>query len=92
MSDGLRVNPTHRLELIEPYFTDMAWGHKRFEVRREREDRRFEVGDTILFVDQFDEERAFLRTVIYVLRDMEWYGLPEDIVVLGLRDPTPGAK
>ncbi len=74
----------HELELHEPYWTDMIEERKMFEVRRERLGRRFEVGDIITFVDGRVPGHSFKRRVTYVLRDMGWYGLPDDVAVLGL--------
>lgn len=76
----------HKLELKEPYFTDMAEGRKSFEVRQERPGRRFEPGDVLVFKHSDDPKRTFQRRVTYVLRDMSWYGIPDDIAVLAL-DP-----
>lgn len=74
----------HHLELIEPYFTDMREGRKTFEVRDEREDRQFNVGDVLIFHDSIDWAKAFRRQVRYVLRDAERFGVQEGTVVMGL--------
>lgn len=89
MRRELGIVVVHRLPLVEPFYTDMVEGRKTFEVRRERAGRRFEVGDIITFVPFGDAPGSFERVVTYVLRDMSWYGLPEDIVVLGLEVKDP---
>lgn len=71
----------------EPYFSDMREGRKTFEVRLERPGRKFNPGDLITFVSDRDASQTFRRRVTYVLRDMEWYGFPQDMTVLAL-DPV----
>lgn len=81
----------HDLDLLEPYFTDMLEGGKTFEVRQERPDRRFAVGDILVFHHHDDPARTFLRRVRYVLRTAGAYGLDADWCVMSL-DPVDRAE
>ncbi len=76
----------HKLKEVEPYFSDVASGKKRFEIRPASQD--FQIGDMVM-VCQFKEKQGYTgvdvqKTVSYILKD--YPGLQEGYVVLGLED------
>ena len=79
--------PVHNLKVDQPYFDALASGHKTFEVRYN--DRGFQPGD-LLFLQEWTGSqytgRSISRSVSYVLRDGEKFGVQPGYVVLGLRD------
>lgn len=61
----------HELKIIEPYFGDVAFGSKNFEIRKN--DRDFKVGD-ILILRKWDGEKftgAETRREITYITDYE---------------------
>jgi len=83
----------HRLKCWPPYFGDMVDGKKTGELRREREDRVFAVGD-LLWMDEWDPEietstgRAYVFTVTHLLRNAAHFGLRDGFVLMSVRPTT----
>ena len=83
----------HHLKTWPQYFAAIRDGSKTFEIRREQ-DRTFAVGD-VLVLQEFEPESLSYtceretRTVTYLVRGPAW-GLPHDMVVLGLGHPAQG--
>jgi hypothetical protein len=75
----------HVLKTREPYFTDVELGRKAFELRKD--DRGFEVGDSLRLVCEPADGREVRKTISYILRDAERFGLPAGYVILGLVEP-----
>ena len=76
---------THRIKLAEKYWQPVDCGEKTFEVRKD--DRGYEVGDEIVFLDPRNEELAGLmpRRITYKLTHGDFpEGVPEGYCVLGL--------
>lgn len=75
----------HVLKLQPPHFQDMLERRKLADLRRE-DDRRFEVGQRLLFLEwQTDggfTDRAFSARVTHILRGTEW--LPAGVAMLSL--------
>lgn len=73
----------HILKLQQPFFDDVYCGRKDFEVRKN--DRNFEVGDRLKFIEYPSENPRFIfRDIKYIL-DGGKYGIASDYVVLGLK-------
>ena len=76
----------HELKVLPQYFCDVWNGNKTFEIRKD--DRNFKVGDT-LRLREFDygtyTGRECNRTILYILRDVEQYGLKEGFVILAMK-------
>jgi hypothetical protein len=80
----------HVLKCEQPWFQAVWDGAKPFEVRKN--DRDFQPGDTLVlrecWLDDAGEThftgRETSRVVTYVLRDGVRFGIPEDVVVLGM--------
>jgi hypothetical protein len=78
---------THLLKTWPRYWQAVADGTKTFEIRKD--DRAFEVGDVLALLewDPATGEhtgRSLHRTVTYVLRDAEQFGVQPGFAVLGL--------
>lgn len=80
----------HELKLQQPFFNDVYYNKKDFEVRKN--DRDFKVGDRLKFL-----EFPFEGKQKYVLKDIKYifeggqFGVEEGYVVLGLKD-IPNAE
>ena len=78
---------THVLNLLPQFFDDVASGTKPFEIRR---GRTFDVGDVLIFRESRNgvaTGRSCQVTVSYVRPPSGRYGIPDDVVIVGLRDP-----
>lgn len=74
----------HKLKLQQPFFDDVYFNEKNFEVRKD--DRDFKIGDILKFVEYPSEKpKFFLRQIIYILRGGD-FGIKRGYVVLGLKD------
>ena len=75
----------HELKLQPPHFQDMLERRKLADLRRE-DDRRFEVGQRLLFREWIPEDgytdRAFSAKVTHILRDTEW--LPAGVAMISI--------
>lgn len=79
----------HFLKLVEPHYTNVAYGEKTFEVRKN--DRDYRVGDYIEFrsYDPITQEytgEAIIKRIRYLLDDPEY--VKEGFVILGLGEPS----
>ncbi|WP_329805439.1 DUF3850 domain-containing protein [Flavobacterium facile] len=75
----------HVLKLQQPFFDDVYFNRKEFEVRKK--DRNFEVGDRIKFLEfPYDALQKFvIKDVKYILEGGQ-YGIEKGYVVLGLKE------
>lgn len=76
----------HVLKIKERYFYDVAQGLKKAELRQD--DRPYEVGDLIHFVDvkgnEIDCFESNLYRITHVLRNVEEYGLKFGYAILSI--------
>ena len=76
----------HELKILPEYFDEVRRGNKTFELRKD--DRNYKVGDTLRLLE-FDygtyTGRECNRTILYILRDVEQYGLKEGFVILAMK-------
>lgn len=89
---------THALKCYPQYFADLHSGNKTFELRKE--DRPFEVGDTLI-IQEYDPEsttgmcysgRELTYIISYILRDAPKFGLKPGFAILGLKIEPPKPK
>jgi hypothetical protein len=74
----------HELKLQQPFFDDVFFSRKDFEVRKN--DRNFKVGDRLKLIEFPSENpRYVLKDVKYILDGGE-FGIESGYVVLGLKD------
>ena len=79
----------HELKLQQPFFDDVFYNKKEFEVRKN--DRNFKVGDRLKLVEfPSDKPRFVLKVVKYILGGGQ-YGIENGYVVLGLKE-IPNAQ
>lgn len=72
----------HVLKIKDEYYEAVASGFKRFEIRKD--DRGYQVGDTIRFTDLDGNQRRGVWAITYILRDCPQYGLKEGYAILGI--------
>jgi hypothetical protein len=74
---------THPIKILPEYFTEVLNGNKTFELRKD--DRGYNVGDILLLIE-FDcgtyTGKQCRRTITYILRDAQQYGLNEGFAIL----------
>ena len=86
----------HELKIKDEYFKEVLRENKTFELRKN--DRDYQVGDLIHFIDIKDEDKEFktwgvepaidedaLYKITYVLKDVPEYGLDKDYCILGIK-------
>ena len=77
---------THKLKLQQPFFDDVYYNRKEFEVRKN--DRNYKVGDRLLLVEFPTENKKYK----YVQKDIKYileggqFGIEEGYVVFGLKE------
>lgn len=79
----------HKLKTIQPFFNDVFYNKKEFEVRKN--DRDYKVGDRLQLIEHGDnikQPRYVLKDIKYILPDGQ-YGIDKDYVVLGLKEVNP---
>ncbi len=84
------VRCEHRLKSWPEPFKEISLGIKTFDIRKN--DRDFQVNDTILFQEWHPKYKTYTngsicKLISYIVQG-EW-GLPEDLCVLGLEDLKP---
>tara|TARA_R110000851_G_scaffold323056_1_gene489487 strand:+ start:418 stop:654 length:237 start_codon:yes stop_codon:yes gene_type:complete len=76
----------HELKILPEYYKEVLNGDKNFELRKD--DRDYKTGDTIRLLE-FNEGtytgRECNKTILYVLRDAEQYGLKKGFVILSIK-------
>lgn len=82
----------HELKLAQPFFDDVFFNRKEFEVRKN--DRDFKVGDRLKLVEieplRLRKQRFVLKDIKYILQGGQ-YGIEKGYVVLGLKEiPNAG--
>lgn len=95
MSDILKTPTVHELKTWPPYFDAIDSGVKTFDVRYD--DRGFRVGDRLRFREWRQAEQTYTgwvveRSVSYVLRDAEIFGVRPGFVVLGFVPVGPAIE
>lgn len=82
---------THELKCWPDFFVLVACGDKSFEVRRN--DRDFQIGDTLVLKEWHPASgysgREVRRVVHWILTHQMLVLLPEDVVVMEIREETP---
>ena len=86
----------HELKIKHEYLIEVDRGRKTFELRKN--DRDYQVGDLIRFIDIKDEDKELnpwgvepaidedaLYKITYVLKDVPEYGLDKDYCILGIK-------
>ncbi len=74
----------HELKLQQPFFDDVYYNRKKFEVRKN--DRNYKVGDRLKLTEFPSENpRYVLKDIEYILEGGQ-YGIEKDYVVLGLKE------
>ena len=74
----------HELKLQQPFFDDVYYNRKKFEVRKN--DRNYKVGDRLKIIEFPSENpRYVLKDIEYILEGGQ-YGIEKDYVVLGLKE------
>ena len=74
----------HELKLQQPFFDDVYYNRKKFEVRKN--DRNYKVGDRLKLIEFPSENpRYVLKDIEYILEGGQ-YGIEKDYVVLGLKE------
>lgn len=79
------MSRVHDLKIDHKYYMDVMLRYKRFEYRKD--DRDYKVGDIIVLhevKDGMKTGRKHYMEIIYILRNVPEYGLPEGYCVLGL--------
>lgn len=78
----------HFLKTVEPYFTEVSYGFKNFEVRKN--DRDYQAGDHVE-LQAFDPihnkktGETVIKRIVYVMDNPEY--VKEGFVILGLGEP-----
>ena len=76
----------HELKILPQYFKEVWNENKTFELREDNRD--YKVGDTLRLLE-FDygtyKGRECNRTILYILRDADQYGLKEGFVILAMK-------
>ena len=76
----------HELKILPQYFEEVWNENKTFELRKD--DRYYKIGDTLRLLE-FDygtyTGRECNRTILYILRDADQYGLKEGFVILAMK-------
>jgi hypothetical protein len=83
---GIRIQ---QLKILPKYFTDVATGKKKFEIRYN--DRNFKVGDTLILGEYENGKytgRKLRRRVNYILYSNDTIGLEKGYCILGLENIT----
>ena len=74
----------HELKLQQPFFDDVYYNRKNFEVRKN--DRNYKVGDRLKLIEFPSENpRYVLKDIEYILKGGQ-YGIEKHYVVLGLKE------
>lgn len=84
----------HELKIKHEYLIDVSLGIKTFELRKN--DRDYQVGDLIRFIDIREDDTSKFRIepyvdenqlyrITYVLKDVEKYGLDKDYCILAIK-------
>lgn len=72
----------HELKIVEPYFSDVAFGSKNFEIRKN--DRDYKIGD-LLFLREWDGERYTGAEICREITYITDYEQKPGYVVMALR-------
>ncbi len=77
---------THELKILPRYFREVCNGNKTFELRKD--DRNYKVGHKLklreYFYSKYTGEEC-TKTITYILRNCEKYGLKKGFVILGIK-------
>ena len=79
-------NTLHELKILPQYFWEVHNGNKTFELRKD--DRDYKVGDVLKLKEwnysNYTGNECF-RTIKYILKDCEKYGLKKGFVLLAIQ-------
>ncbi len=76
----------HKLKTLNPYFEDIYYNKKDFEVREN--DRNFQIGDRLYLIEIVPEgspQRYVIKEIKYILQGGQ-FGIVPGWVVLGLKE------
>ena len=75
----------HELKLEQPFFDDVFYRRKEFEVRKN--DRDFQIGDRLKLIEFpfIGRQRYVLKDIKYILEGNQ-FGIEKGYVVLGLKE------
>ena len=76
----------HELKILPQYFEEVKNGNKTFELRKDNRD--YKVGDTLRLLETENEQytgRECNKTIVYILKDVEKYGLMKGFVILAMK-------
>lgn len=75
----------HELKLEQPYFDDVFYNKKEFEVRKN--DRNYQIGDRLKLIEYpySGSQRFVLKDIKYILEGGK-FGIEKEYIVLGLKE------
>lgn len=77
----------HTLKIKSKFFEEIVFGYKTFELRKN--DRDYKLYDLIHFVkingEDYSDYWDNLYQIVYILKDVEEYGLDKDYCILGIK-------
>lgn len=75
----------HELKLEQPFFDDVFYGRKEFEVRKN--DRNFQIGDRLKLIEfPFTSKQKYVFKDIKYILEGNQFGIEKGCVVLGLKE------
>lgn len=79
---------THNIKIVSRYYEAVLRKDKKFEIRKD--DRGYQVGDTVILEEWDDEKEQYSGRwqqveISYVLRDCPEYGLMPGFCIFGWR-------
>jgi len=79
----------HALKTIQPYFNEVKYGHKNFELRKF--DRPYRENDDIVLQEWDNERQEYTGeeihcVIVYILKDVPKYGLKDGYCILGIEE------
>jgi len=75
----------HALKIIQPYFTDVQIGLKKWELRKN--DRDYKIGDTLTLFEHNEKGAtgSFMTAEVIYIFEGGIYGLEEGYVIMGIK-------
>ncbi|MFV0484353.1 MAG: DUF3850 domain-containing protein [Bacteroidales bacterium] len=84
------MDTIHKLKLQQPFFDDVLYGRKTFEVRKDN--RGFEVGDVVVLMEYEGDKplQGSIKMLITYILPGGQHGIEKGYVVLGLSKMDTG--
>lgn len=76
----------HELKILPQYFEEVWNDNKNFELRKD--DILYQIGDKMKLLEYNGEKftgRYIVKTISYLLKDVEKYGLKKGFVIIGMK-------